>query len=364
MGSFAADSSHRLDGLLTELELRLTNGAASPALGSGLPAELAAHIPQAETYVLVVIDGLGIAQLGHDKANLFRAVNVGTLQAPFPTTTSVSLATMATAWSPARHGVVSHLMWAPDLKKVVNTLKWVDLSGELVTHDYVNVLPRPNLWERLRVAGVEPITVQPDAFRGSPLSRLLYRGARFEGAWDIDHLVEATLDLAATPHRFIFTYLWQVDFAGHVHGLHSPEFSEAVALAAGIWERLAAGLPPNAALLGTADHGLIEYADEDKVIVREKRFGPLRFAGDSRGVHVWGDRALIDDYATSTGAKVVDPADLYDQDLTVTARSRLGDRVLLAPRGKVILPPGFDKRLRAYHGGLEPEEVEVPLLVA
>jgi hypothetical protein len=38
--------------------------------------------------------------------------------------------------------------------------------------------------------------------------------------------------------------------------------------------------------------------------------------------------------------------------------------VLLARPGTVILPPGFDRRLVGYHGGLTEEEVAIPLLVA
>ena len=43
--------------------------------------------------------------------------------------------------------------------------------------------------------------------------------------------------------------------------------------------------------------------------------------------------------------------------------ARSGDALLMAPPGKVLLPPGFDKRLQAYHGGLAQDEVEIPLLV-
>ena len=159
------------------------------------------------------------------------AANSGTLHSPFPSTTSVSLATVATGLPPAAHGLVSHLAWIEEAGGVVNTLKWVDLAGLAVTHDYAAVLPDPNLWERLGSAGVEAITVQPGPFAGSPLSRLLYRGARFESAWDDQDLVEATVQLAASPHRLIFAYVWQVDFAGHVHGMGSPEFAAAVQLA-------------------------------------------------------------------------------------------------------------------------------------
>ena len=52
--------------------------------------------------------------------------------------------------------------------------------------------PRSEEARALRTAGVEPITVQPGDFQTSPMTRATYRGARFEGAWDADDLVEAT----------------------------------------------------------------------------------------------------------------------------------------------------------------------------
>ncbi len=359
MSPHGSSDSAGLVNLVAELEIRLTGTAKH----EGLPAWLGDAIPQATSYVVVVFDGLGMAQLSHPNATSLLGANQGTLAAPFPTTTSVSLATLVTGLTPVDHGLVAHLAWLEETDQVVNTLKWVNLAGKPVEYDYPSFLPRPNLWERLRAAGVEPVTVQPAAFTGSPLSQLLYRGARFEGAWDDQDLVEATVELAREPRRLILTYVWQVDFAGHVFGLDSPEFADAISLAANLWEQLVDKLPPGVALIGTADHGLIEYAKEDKLLVREERFNPLRFAGDTRGVHVWGNRALIEDFAKLTGGELIDPATVYGGDLSSLARSRVGEAVVLAPEGKVILPPGFDKRLRAYHGGLDPAEVEVPLLV-
>ncbi len=351
--------SHGLVNLVAELEDRLTGASVSPTLD----ASLAAGIPDAETFVLVLFDGLGMAQLGHPSASALAASNQGVLDAPFPTTTSVALATLATGLSASQHGVVAHLSWMEDIGQVVNTLKWVNLSGEHIPYDYPSVLPRPNLWERLRNAGVEPITVQPWNFEGSPLSRVLYRGTRFERAFDTNDLIDATVQLAGSSGRFIFTYVWQVDFAGHVHGLDSEDFSDAVALANEVWEGLVSRLPPDVTLIGTADHGLIEFPESSKIISREDRYAALRFAGDTRGVQLWGDHNLMDEFAEATGGELVNPADLVGPGLTEAARSRLGQRVLLAPEGKVILPPGFDKRLRCYHGGLAPAEVEIPLLV-
>jgi hypothetical protein len=275
----------------------------------------------------------------------------------------VALATVATGLPPSQHGLVAHLTWLEEANRVVNTLKWVDLAGETVHHDYASFLPRPNLWERLRSGGVEPITVQPSAFEGSPLSRLLYRGARFEPTWDDHDLVEATATLSAEPRRLVFTYFWPVDFAGHVYGLDSSEFTDALRLASKIWEGILATVPSDVTVIATADHGLIEYSEDDKILIRQKAFRGLRYGGDPRGVQVWGDKPVLEALATATASEIMDPVSLLGPEPAPKATNRTGDGLLLAPRGKVLLPPGFDKRLRSYHGGLEPAEIEIPLLI-
>lgn len=343
--------------LVAEIEFRLTGSTPSPRL---FDPDL---VPEAETYVLVLFDGLGLAQLAHPAARPFRTSLGGSLDAPFPTTTSVSLATVATALPPSRHGLVAHLVWLDEVGQVVNTLKWVNLAGEAVEYSYEELLPRPNLWERLRAGGVQPITVQPGGFDGSPLSRVLYRGCRFEGVWDTAEMVKATLQLAGEPKRLVFTYFPDVDFAGHVFGLESDEFTGSVEVAADLWERIVAGLPPGAALLGTADHGLASFPEDRKRLLRGPGYSGIRFAGDSRGVQMWGDLADMERVAADTGSELADPADLVGPEPTSTALSRLGERVLLPPDHLAVIPKGFDKRLLCYHGGLSRAEVEIPLLV-
>lgn len=345
--------------LVAEIEHRLTGSSSWSRLDSGASQA----IPDASTYVIVLFDGLGVAQLEHPKAASLKGAMVDSLDAPFPTTTSVSLSTIATGLPPSKHGQVSHLTWMEDLGQVVNCLKWVNLAGQSVPHDYGSVLPSPNLWERLRSAGIEPITVQPGDFAASPLTRVLYRGARFEGIWDVEELSTAAAQLAGEPGRLVFAYFPLVDVAGHVYGLGSDEFSDAMNLAVRVWEGISSALPPDTALVGTSDHGLVEFRDEDKLIVRDPRFDDLRLAGDARGVHLWADDATIMDFAAATSGQPTDPLALIGPAPTDEALARLGRRVVMAPADKVILPRGFDRRLRCYHGGLTPDEVRIPLLV-
>jgi hypothetical protein len=343
--------------LIAETERRMIGSSPFPGLSDG-PA-----LDEAASYVLVLFDGLGVAQLEHADAGVFRSSLERSLDAPFPTTTSVSLSTVATGLSPSMHGQVAHLTWYPDIETVVNTLKWVNVAGDPVPYEYGGLLPRPNLWERLRAGGIEPITVQPADFQTSPLTRILYRGARFEGAWDTDDLVEATVTLAAEPGRFVFTYVPFVDVAGHMFGQGSDEFAAAMKAAAAVWEGIMSRLPPATALFGTSDHGLVEVGEPDKILIREPRYDSLRFAGDTRGVHLWGDPGLIEDLSDLVDGELVDPVPLLGPDPTTQTLSHVSRQVLLAPRGKAVIPKGFDKRLRCYHGGLTREEMEIPLLL-
>lgn len=343
--------------LMAEVEERLTGLSPSPGLDE---PDL---VPEGPTYVLVLFDGLGTAQLEHPAAGAFRDSVTSTIDAPFPTTTSVAKATIATGLPPSRHGLSAHYAWFEDIGQVVNTLKWVTPAGDPVLYDYPNLLPRPNLWERLRTARIEPIVVEPGEFANSPLSQVLFRGARFEGVWSTDELVDATVQLADTPARLIVSYIPNVDFAGHVFGLSSSEFSEAMRIASGVWEQLSARLPDEVVLLGTADHGLAGFTDEQKVLVRDPRYDGLRFAGDSRGLQMWGDRSLMADLAGEVGGHLAEPDGLLGPDPTPAALSRVGELVLVPPDDVVVIPRGFDKRLRCYHGGLSRAEVEIPLLI-
>lgn len=345
--------------MMSEIEIRLTGSAPLEGLGAGVGDE----IEDTSTIVMVLFDGLGVAQLADPRAAGLAGSMAATLEAGFPTTTSTSLATVATGLSPARHGVVAHLTWMPEHGRVVNTLKWVDLAGDPVAHEYETLLPAPNLWERVRRAGVEPITVQPGDFRATPLTRALYRGARFEGIWGVDDLIDATVQLASQPGRLVFTYVPQIDFAGHVFGFDSEEFTEALATATRIWSEIRRRLPPGASLIGTADHGLIEYPEDRKLLIRERRFDGLRFAGDPRGLHLWCGPDDAEALRELTGGELADPLQLLGPDPSPSALERIGSRILLAPQGVVLLPRGFDKRLRAYHGGVDPREVEIPLLI-
>lgn len=353
-----------LANLVAELEFRLTGSSEVERLDPGL----AAGIPESPTYVLALFDGLGSRQLGHRRALSLAAGSRGSISAPFPTTTTVAMSTIATGTHPVTHGIIGHQMWVPELEAVVNVLKWIGQHGSHIDFDTTGYLPGPNLWERLSAGGIEPVTVQPAHFATSPLTQMLYRGCRFEPVHTDAERLEATLDLAREPGRLVFVYFAEVDFAAHVAGQASAMYDDAVSQADTAWSILSSRLPQTATLVATADHGHVDFSPDQKLLVRDPAYRDLVFFGDPRAVMVRGDRDLIDRLAEETGSTVVDRPELIarlgEGDPHPGLDDRLPDALLDPPADRILLPRGFDKRLTGYHGGLTPAEVDVPLLVA
>ncbi len=363
-------SGGSLVNLVAELEHRLTGSAPSPRLHP----TLAAAIPEAATYVLMLFDGLGDAQLDHPAVPTLRTDRRGRIDAPFPTTTTVSLATIATGLDPARHGLLGYQLHLPDVAPpdgrhapdgvVANTIKWTTLWGDPLGIDTTDFLPAPNLWERCTRAGVEAVCVQPEGFADSPLSRLLYRGARFEGTRDTDDLVTATAQLAEGRNRLIFAYYPGVDFAAHVAGQDSPEYAAAMSTADTIWSRLAAKLPDSTTMIGTADHGHVDIPRRHQTAITKADHTDRVFSGDGRVMIVDGDGAELATRLPATWVPVEDMEHWWGPGpMTVAAAARRPSGVLVADPGTLLLHRHSDDRMIGNHGGLTPEERHIPLLV-
>jgi hypothetical protein len=310
-----------------------------------------------------MFDGLGAVQLEHPTATL-SVDSAGAIDAPFPTTTTVSLASVATGLPPSQHGLLGYQLWMPETGQVANTIKWTTLWGEKLDVDTRDLLPGPNLWERLQESGAEPITIQPGNFAGSPLSRALYRGCRYEPVFTVDEIIAATADLAAEPGRLIFTYVPHVDFAAHVYGQDSPAYAESLKTASAIWEGIARRLPMGAVMVGTADHGHVDFPGSQQVRIPKELEADRTFYGDSRAMFVKGDESPA--FAPLPASwipieEMIDwwgPAPRHEQ-----FDARAPDGILLADDDAILLHSHSDKRLIGHHGGLTERERVVPLLV-
>jgi hypothetical protein len=346
--------------LIAELEHRLTGSAAAPRLQS----DLAAQIPQAQSYVFVLIDGLGDHQLSHPAAAGLAGARVGAIDSSFSTQTTVNTSTLATGLPPSQHGLIAYLLRLNG--RVVNTIFWFDSEGRAVETNHRGFLPVPNLSERLAAAGAESVVVQPPAFIDSPLNQLLYRGATIVPAANDAASVRIALEQAARPGKLVAVYVPHVDAAAHAAGQESGLYREALLDAAAIWEAIATDLPPHAVAIGTADHGHVDVAPHNRLQL--PHVPRVTLYGDSRVVYVTGDVDAAASLAASLPANWVSRSEMdgwwgpppYHPDF----KRRRPDGALVADEGVALLFPGSDGVMVGQHGGLTEAELRIPILVA
>ena len=346
--------------LVAELEHRTRGQSESPRLDN---ADFARHRGHRST-VFVIFDGLGSHQISHPNARDLASCHIGDMDAPFPTTTTVSLATVATGLPPSQHGLIAYQLWIPQVNVVVNTIHMTTMWGDKIDQRHDSFLPGPNLWERLSSAGTKAVTVQPANFDRTPLSLALYRGASFVPYENEGEAVARTIEAARDPHAFVFLYVPHVDFAAHVAGQQSEEYDQAMAYANRIWADLAEGLAADVLLVGTADHGHIDIGPAGKVNLSREQESGLTLYGDARAMFVRGDGARLADDLPGTWAPFSDVADLWGPGpLHPSFEERRPDGIIFADDGRVIFHARSNNRLVGHHGGLTLPERSIPLLV-
>lgn len=343
------------------------------------PLDLTAAVGGARRVVVLLIDGLGAdlirahADLAPTLAGL--ATPVGDLSAPCPSTTPVSLATLGTGLPPGSHGILGFVTDIPGTDRTLNHVQWADDPDPDLWQ------PRRTVFEQAEAAGVAATAVGPYAYAGSGLTRAVYRGATYTGAVSHGDLCALALrSLAATPRALVYAYIPELDLTGHVRGVDSPSWRAQLALVDAVVEQLVAGLPDDAALLVTADHGMLDVPRETRLDLDAEPAlgdGVRVLAGEPRARYVHAVPGAEDDVLARWRELLGDRAWVAGRDEAAASgvfgrvddalATRIGDVVALARGSWALVTPEREpgpSRLAAYHGSLTATELAIPLLVA
>jgi len=348
----------------------------------GLPADplgLTEVLAGARRVAVLLVDGLG-ADLLRAHAPLAPALSalrhpVGEITAPCPSTTPVSLTTLGTGLPPGAHGVLGFVTAVPGEDRALNHTQWTDDPDPRAWQS------RRTVFEQAAAAGIDVTAAGPYAYARSGLTDAAYRGARYRGVFSPGDLTAAMLAaLEQAPRTLVYGYVPELDLTGHVRGIDSAAWRAQLGHVDRTVEQLVAGLPDDAALLVTADHGMLDVpaatrldVDDEPALDEDVRL----LAGEPRARYVhavegaaddvldrWrtvlGDRAWVAGREEALATGVFGP-------VAASLAARIGDVVALA-RGSWAFPasrrePG-PTRLRAYHGSLTATELAVPLLFA
>ncbi|MDN4482128.1 alkaline phosphatase family protein [Demequina lignilytica] len=365
-------------------------------LGAVLPAALAAlgapgivpgrdaeadrarlGVPHADHVVVVLLDGLGHHQLdarrGH--APFLRTTESGVISAGFPTTTATSLAMFGTGRAAGATGMTGYTAHNPATGAAANLVSW-DGAGD------------PETWQRepslLRLAAEADITVTTlgkRRFAGSGLTRAALSGGEFVGA---DPLAQRVDEAIARARRPGLTYLYwgEIDAAGHQHGWQSDPWVAALEEADQELRRLRARLPRRAAMVVTADHGMVDVTGAPRWDLGNEPAlarGIRLVAGEPRALHLHLEDAGAADAVAARWSDVLDGHGVpMTRDQAVGAglfgavaphvEPRIGD-VVVAMAGRATVVDSRTQSAQALgligvHGSLTEDELRVPLLVA
>ncbi|MCI4361946.1 MAG: alkaline phosphatase family protein [Thermoplasmata archaeon] len=309
----------------------------------------------------------------------------------FPSTTTAALVSLSTGVPPGRHGLVGYRQYLPRFGVVGDMLNMAPVGtgarDQLIGPGWTPSMltGAPTLARR----GMRTTVLTRDIFEGSGLTRLLYDGAEFVGYATASHLVHQLVGILGRPRppRVLYLYWSELDTVQHLVGPDPRWFAMEVDRIADLLRRAASQLPrvrTRAVRVAiTGDHGQVPATvrgrvsvDEERALLREM-VRPL--AGDRRagffavrpGRAAALERALRRRMAPRTpvhGTEEILRAELFGPPpFHPEIRERIGD-VVAFPRSPECFTyrlPGAaaPKRfLTGAHGGLEAEELLVPLV--
>ena len=341
-----------------------------------------------EHLVFVIADGFGMNFVDNLDQNSFSRSNLALeSRAVFPTSTGPNLFTYGRALWPGQHGSIGWYVHLPELGERVTLFPWtrtrdgkslsdLGISGEQV---YPGT-PEVRRFER------DSVNFIPSLFSGSVATRALHGAETIVGYEGLDSAVDLVVErvTAASAPTYSHIFWPEVDRAAHEFGTDHPNTLREVEYLDSELGRLSRSLPESARIVLTADHGHLNFGDGQKFIV--ERTDPLRLmlidepSGDERSLffHViegrdnsfatefeqrFGDHFVLFATGDLLETKLLGPDGISD-----FTTPRLGSFTAIARNdaGMKFLAHESDSEITlvSQHGGLSPEEMLVPVIIA
>lgn len=365
--------------------MALRSFAELPALVEGLLAR-----GEHERVVLVYFDAFGwrFAER-HGEHRLLQEAEVERWASQFPSTTAVHTTTIHTGLPVGEHGIYEWNVYEPTLDRLITPL-WHSFAGDSeretlrrVGIEGADLFPFEPLYARWEWPSHAAF---PAAYAFSPATRSLAASATVHPFRDSAEGLEL-LARALTEEERGYGTIHLPDLDTHMH-LAGPDDPHVDTIVAATLDAIrAAPWPSGTLVLVTSDHGMAAISPERTSYVNVvwpelpdhlahgadgKALAP---AGSARDLflHVLPER--LDEVAARLGDLLAEKADVRRVDELVAEglfgavgerlRARLANLVVLPRAGEAAywLEPGrFEQRFLGQHGGLSPDEAEIPLV--
>ncbi len=357
-----------------------------------------------DNVILLLVDGLGYMRLQEelktDEAGFKTLLDkydgdCAPITSIAPSTTCVATTSLWVDGSPAaQHGMLAFSMLLPSYGLVANTLFWQPWGklnaryGELEEWNIKpeDFLPVPSIAQNLKRQNVSTTAIMPSVFTSSPLSRMQMRGANVIGREnESDMFWQMKQWLDDSPSKsYLYAYFHTLDTLSHRYSVESSLWS---AVWSDFVQQLGGFLKTakdqnggkKTMVLVSADHGHIttsketqHFIEDHPVILSHLQMMP---AGEPRMLILYTKErqaSAVMDYVKNELADcfyAVPSQDALDAGLFGTTdklhpetRQRLGDVLLISKGPHYWASKERELPFLSYHGGLEPEEMIVPLI--
>jgi predicted AlkP superfamily pyrophosphatase or phosphodiesterase len=338
---------------------------------NALPSWFPAPAHGAKQVVLLVLDGLGWDQIGEhpEQTPTLSKMVGGPITTVVPSTTATALTSIATGMAPGEHGIVGYRMNMRG--EVLNVLRWSTATG-----DARRRFPAKEIQPVPAFVGATVPVVTKGEFASTGFTDAHLSGGRLVGWRMPSTLVHNVIEEVRRGASFVYAYYDGVDKVAHEFGLHGAYRAE-VAAADRIVADLLAGLPSDAVLLVTADHGQIDCGTSsitlspDVLRLVDVQSGEGRFRWLNAKAGAARDLLAAAQAAHGHQGWVVSVEQTIDEGwfgprVTPEAKRRLGDVALVA-QGTATFDDPADSGpyvLISRHGSLTSAEMLVPLLAS
>jgi len=312
------------------------------------------------------------------------------LTAQFPSTTTAQVTTIHSGLTVAEHGLYEWHVYEPKFDRLITPLLFSfagdGMRGSLFGQiDPDALFPTESIYARLAEAGVPSSVVLPAAIAGSAPNLALLRGTQVVPFSTTEGALAAASTALDEGTGYAHVYLDELDSLMHAVGPDDPLVEAGAGL---VLDALAgATFPPGTLVLLTADHGMSPVDPARTVYVNELWPGlaelletgadgkPLAPAGSCRDLFLHVREGHLDEVCAGLGERLDGVADVVPVDELVAEgifaepsprlRERLAHVVVLPRYGEAVYwhePGRFVQQLHGQHGGLSPQEMEIPLV--
>jgi predicted AlkP superfamily pyrophosphatase or phosphodiesterase len=377
---------------------------------AGLPKRITDWMTGPDKYdavVLFLIDGFGwrFFEKFQDEAFLKTIANRGTVEkltSQFPSTTAAHITTLHTGQPVGEHGVFEWIYCEPTLDTVVapllfshagtrdrDTLKQTGIKPR-------HILPTATLYQSFKKLGISSFVLQHREYTPASYGDVLFSGAKALGYKTLPEALinlAELLEIASSPSYYVL-YNDKVDAICHEYGPDSAQTNAEILVLLMTMENIFLNAVSRnrkkILFLLTADHGQSEVDPQTTVYInREAHFtgidkfiktnrqGELIVPGGSpRDFFLYIRDGLVDEACSFLTQRLQEKAEVrkvaqlmsdgyFGPVLSPKFKARVGDLVILPNRYESVWwyeKNKHDQHYYGHHGGLTPQEMEIPLL--